>query len=398
MTIFYKPLPRRLAMAVAITTAMAGAAHAAISDTIHPVVAVTRSHDDNLFRLDDSTPIGQRSDNITSTDLGVLLDLPISRQRLTAQAKASRVKFDHYDQLDYSGKDVAADLEWHVGNHLEGHAGASYAQTLTSFIDNHALERNLRVQRRSHVDGGWRFHPSYRVRAAASRQKSSYDLLSQQYNNRTEDQFDLGFDYLPASGSRFGVQASRVRGKYPNHRTLGGAAIDDSYTQHELKANVLWAFSATSQFTMLAGWAERKHPFFTERDTSGLNGRASMNWSMLRKLTMSASTWREFAAVESTVFNNSINKGVSLNAGWDVSSKVSATASVRREKRDFSTLEGRLAAPGLHDTTRNAALGLAWTPLPALRLTSNLFHEVRSGNATSHYRANGLAAGASFQF
>jgi len=373
-------------------------AHAMLSDTIHPYLAVARSHDSNLFRLDERAVIAQRGDDFTRTQFGVLVDMPISRQRLTAQLKRSKVKFSRYTQLDYDGKDYAADLEWHIGNHLEGHAGGTYAQTLTSFNDFHTAERNLRVQRREYVDGAWRFHPSYRVRAAASRNKSTYDLPLQRYNNRTEDQFDAGFDYLPPSGSRFGLQASRIEGKYPNHRALGGMQVDDSYTQHELKANVYWLFSATSQFQMLAGWAERKHSLFTERDTSGLNGRAAMHWSMLRKLKMSASVWREFAAVESNLINNSINKGASFNTTWDVTSKLAATAMVRREKRDFSTLEGRLAAPNLSDKTRIATLGLTWAPTLSSQLSVNAFHEVRSGNASTNYRANGAAVSASIQF
>ncbi|MBY0242770.1 MAG: outer membrane beta-barrel protein, partial [Burkholderiaceae bacterium] len=373
-------------------------AQAMLSDTIHPYLAVARSHDSNLFRLDERAVIAQRGDDLTRTQLGVLVDLPLGRQRLTGHIKRSKVSFSRYTQLDYDGKDYAADLEWHIGNHLEGHVGATYAQTLTSFNDFHTAERNLRVQRRDYVDGAWRFHPSYRVRVAASRNQSTYDLPLQRYNNRTEDQLDAGFDYLPPSGSRFGVQASRIDGRYPNHRSMGGMLIDDSYTQHELKANVSWLFSATSQFQMLAGWAERKHSLFTERDTSGLNGRATMHWSMLRKLKMSASAWREFAAVESNLINNSINKGVSLNATWELTSKVAATAMVRREKRDFSTLEGRLAAPNLFDKTRIATVGLSWAPTLSSQLSVHAFHEVRSGNASTNYRANGAAVSASIQF
>lgn len=388
-------LPALLAAALC-----AGPAAAAISDTVHPYLAVSRSYDDNLFRLGKDTPgfDGKRSDSSTLTQYGVVFDLPVSRQRLTGRLKKSKVKFDHFTELDYDGKDYLADLEWHIGNHLEGHVGASYAQTLTSFNDFHVAQRNLRVQRREFVDGAWRFHPSYRVRAAFSQHKTTYDLPAQRFNDRTEDQADIGFDYLPPSGSRFGLQISRLKGIYPNHRLLGGTPIDDGYTQNEVKANVYWVFSATSQFQMLAGWAERKHSFFTERDTSGLNGRAVMNWSMLRKLRMTASVWREFAPVESNFVNNSINKGGSFNAVWDISAKVNANASVRREKRDFSTLAGRIAAPDLHDTTRTESLGLTYAPIPSVQLTAGLFHEVRGGNSSTNYRTNGATVSASVQF
>lgn len=393
-------LPNKIVILLGAAAALPLPAAAAISDTIHPYLAVTRSHDANLFRLDDQAPglQGPRGDDLTQTQYGVLFDLPISRQRLTGQIKQSRVKFAHYKELDYSGKDYLADLEWHIGNHLEGRAGGLYTQTLTSFSDFHSADRNLRVQRRAYVDGGWRFHPSYRVRAAASSQKFSYDLPAQRFNDRTEDQADLGFDYLPSSGSRFGLQLSQIKAKYPNQRVTGVTGMDEGYTQNEVKANVYWLFSATSQFTMLAGWAERKHSHFLERDTSGLNGRAAMNWSMLRKLRMQASVWREFAPVESNWVNNSLNKGASFNTTWDATAKIAVNAAVRREKRDFSTLEGRMSLPELQDKTRNASLGVTYAPLRSVRLSGNLFHEVRSGNASTNYRTHGAAVSASIQF
>ncbi|MES2260802.1 MAG: XrtB/PEP-CTERM-associated polysaccharide biosynthesis outer membrane protein EpsL [Pseudomonadota bacterium] len=386
-----------LLLAGAVCTVPAGAA---ISDTIHPYVAVNRAYDDNLFRLDEHAEGigGQRSDHTTRTDFGLLFDRPIGLQRLTGQFKESRVKFDHFSDLDYNGKDYLADLEWHIGNHLEGHAGAAYSQTLTSFIDFHAAERNLRVQRREYVDGAWRFHPSFRVRAALTRQKSTYDLAAQRFNDRTEDEADLGFDYLPPSGSRFGLQFSRLKGSYPYPRLVGTIPIDDDYTQREVKANIYWVFSATSQFTMLAGWAERRHGVLGERDSSGLNGRAVMNWAMLRKLRMTASVWREFAAVESSFINNSLNKGANFNTAWDVSAKVNASANLRRETRDFSTLAGRVAPSGLYDSTRTASLGVNYMPTLSVLLSANLFRETRSGNFSTNYRSNGMSVSASAQF
>ena len=91
-------------------------AGAAISDTISPFIATSYSYDDNLFRLDDNVPgfDGQRSDTSRQVQAGFLINRPIGRQLLTGQVKWSRVYFDHFDQLDYTGKDYLADLEWHI--------------------------------------------------------------------------------------------------------------------------------------------------------------------------------------------------------------------------------------------------------------------------------------------
>jgi hypothetical protein len=313
----------------------------------------------------------------------------------------SRVSFRHYDQLDYNGKDFSGAWEWHLANHLEGHVGGSYAQTLTSFADFHSNERNLRTQRHSYVDGAWRFHPSWRIRGGFTRDTFAYDLSSQRANDRTEDVAELGLDYLAASGSRVGLVLRQLKGGYTNRRSFGGVAVDEDYTQDELKANVYWAIGGVTQVQLLAGWARRKHDFFTERDANGLNGRGVVYWRPLARLKFTLSGWREFAAVESTLATNSLNKGGSLAASYDISAKLRAEASYKRERRDFSKL-ARLNLPlDLIDSSHGYTAGLSYAPLPSVQMGVNVFNEQRSGLpyvGTGAYSANGISLSLSSQF
>jgi len=285
-------------------------AMAALSDTIHPFVSLTYSHDDNLLRLPDETPgfTGPRDDNLTQSLAGLSLERPFGRQILTAQAKVSRVTFSHYDQLNYNGKDFQGALEWHIGNHLSGNLGATYSQTLTPFTDLHTSDRNLRTSQRKYFDGTWRFHPSWQLRNRSQREKFSYDLLIQNINDRSADTVEGGVDYLASSGSRIGFLARHIKGDYTNARIVGNSVIDQGYTQDELKANIFWVLSGVSQVQVLAGWARREHNFFASRDSSGANGRVNLTWQPLGRLRFTAAGWREFVAVESNFVNNSLNR------------------------------------------------------------------------------------------
>ncbi|WP_373991124.1 XrtB/PEP-CTERM-associated polysaccharide biosynthesis outer membrane protein EpsL [Duganella sp. BuS-21] len=394
----FKPLA--VAVGMMLGMAASGAAWADISDTLHPFVSVTRSYDANLFRYAEQAPIADadRDDTLTQTQVGISIDRPLGRQKLTGAFKVSKVAFDRYDMLDYTGKDFSANLDWMLGSHLDGRVGATYGQTLTSFSDFRQAARSLQVQRREYFEGGWRFHPSWRVRTGYSNQKVSYDLQAQKFNDRTEDSKSVGIDYLASSGSKVGLQFGRVTGRYDNHFLAAGVPIDDGYTQDELKVNVQWIFSATSQFQMLAGRAERKHTYFTRRDSSGLNGRAVFNWSMLRRLNMTASAWREYASVDSNEVSNSFNKGVSLNAQWELTGKISADASARRERRDFIAIPGVTSALQLNDDNKNYSAGISYAPLKQLRLYVGGFRETRDGSRTNSYRTHGMSLSARAQF
>lgn len=389
-------------------TAMIGAilaspAQAALSDTIHPFVSATYSYEDNLLRLPDGVPgpQGSRSDTLTQLQAGLLFERPIGRQILTGQAKVSRVSFNHYDQLNYNGKDVSAEWQWFVLRNFSGHVGAAYSQVLTPFTDYHSSERNLRTSRREYADGYWRFHPSWQVHAGVSTTKYSYDLASQRFIDRTEDSSDVGLDYLAASGSRFGVLARHAKGTYPNKPVIGGVVVDNGYQQDELKANVYWLLNGVTQVQVLAGWARRDHNFFTGYDASGANGRVTVYWQPLGKLKFTASTWREFQAVESTLVNSSLNKGVSVGANWDISAKLKADASVRHERRNFNVVRAVELVGDPSDSGNLAQAGLTYTPLNSVQLNLSVFRDRRTGSAyvgTGSYTAKGVSLTATGQF
>ena len=403
-------LPPRCSMVSSLVTLLVSSgtlfstpATAAISDTISPFIATSYSYDDNLFRLEDNAVgfQGQRSDTSRQVQAGFLVNRPIGRQVLTGQAKWSRVYFDHFNQLDYSGKDYLADLEWHIANHLEGHVGAGYTQTLTPFSDLRTTDRNLRTIRREYANGAWRFHPSWRIRAGYTRERYEYDAIAQKFSDRNEDAFEFGADYLAPSDSRIGVQLRHLKGRYPNRSRFAFAGIEQGYEQDEVKANVYWALSGVTQIQLLGGWVKRKNQIFSGRDSSGANGRVVVFWSPLGKVRFTGSLWHEFAAVENSLLSSSLNNGASVAATWDISSKVRMDTQLRREKRDFSAASGLVLPGDVSDTTRTGSLGLTYLPRPNIQLGLSLFQDVRSGAPiinTGSYHAKGISFNASAQF
>lgn len=396
-----KPLLSVLSLALLGLTSLP--AQAELSDTIHPFVAATYTHDDNLLRLDDDTPgfLGPRGDSFRQLQVGALFERPIGRQVLTGHAKVSKVNFDHYDMFNYDGRDYMADLHWRVGSHLDGHAGVGYVQTLTPFTDYHSSERNLRIQRHENAEANWLFHPSWRVHAGFDRNRFEYDLVSQSYNNRTDYSNEAGLDFLASSSSRVGLLLRRSRGTYDNQRFFGNKLFDNAYQQDEVNANIYWVFSETTQFQLVGGYARRTHAALTSRDSKGANGRANFNWSPAARLHLVFSGWRVFEAVEGTVVNNSLNKGVSAAATWDWTSKVQATARVLRERRDFNAATGAQLPPGASDSSGSVQGGLTYMPTQHSQISLNATRVHRTGSplvGTNSYAANTISLSGSIQF
>jgi exopolysaccharide biosynthesis operon protein EpsL len=392
---------RRLCLLVAALSAVH--AMAGPSDALHAYGGIGFGHDDNLLRVPDGFPgfDNQRGDSWYQAEAGLLFDHTYSRQHISARASLSKVKFDHFKQIDYDGKDIQAKWDWQVGNHLEGKLGANYNQTLAPYTDFRSDQRNLRQQRRAYFDGAWRFHPSYRVRGGVSKDKFSYELAVQSYNDRTEDAYEIGADYLPASGSEVGLVLRKIKGKYPNRRPFGQLLINDDFDQDEVKARVLWNASGNTTVQALAGWARRRQPALGD-DTSGFNGRLGATYKPRGKVSYTAALWRDFAPIESTIVSYTLNKGASVGATWEPGAKLKVDASALYERRAYNARLLAIAARGgLDDSVRSASMRLTWSPRSAVQLSAALAHQARSGSVvlgTGRFTSNSIQVNANAQF
>lgn len=398
-------MPRRVGWTQTLCAALVGSAYclpvmAAEGDTFTPFVSLSYLHDSNLLRLsDDQLPEfgGDGSDDYRTAAAGLGIDKTFGRQHLTASLRATRVKFDRFSQLDYTGKEGNADLAWGLGNHVSGHLGTLYSDSLTPFNDFHDNERNLRTRRRNYVDGTWRFHPSYQVVAGYSEDEYRYSLETQRYNERTERVPMVEFDYLPASRVRIGLQLRRQRIAY---------VMNNSYEQDEQKINLFWPITGTTELLFLGGRVQRKYDTNATRNASGTNGRAVVNWSPRERLKFNAQVWQEFSAIEGARVNSSLNKGVSVGSTWDVTSKIRLEANVQRERRDFdaflpSAQEQQLSDSDLKDNSRTASTTLTYALTPRWLLSARAFQEKRDGSVaarTGNYKANGYSFTVTAQF
>lgn len=377
-------------------------AFAALSDTIKPFASIGYTHDDNLLRLEDGQELdGGRSDNVRQLQAGFSFERPLGRQLFTGSAKASRVTFDHFNQLDYNGEDLQATWAWALGNHLTGHLGGTYSQTIAPFSDFHSNQRNLKTQKRSFYDINWLFHPRWQVHAGYTKDTFDYDLVSQNFNNRTEKATEAGFDFLAGTGSTVGLVGRRLTGTYPNVVETGPFAREPAYTQNELKLKVLWRISDVTQLQFLGGRVKRMHELTNERDVSGTNVRGTAQWAPRERLRFSAAAWREFTAVESSVLNYALSKGASATAAWDVAAKIRLDAQLRSEKRDFNGLLAATVPITYDDKTKTASLGATYAPTQSSQVNLVYARDTRDPSNrlfSSGYRSNSVSLNASIQF
>lgn len=378
-------------------------AFAASDDVFRPYVGYSLVHEDNVLGVPDgAAPSGEKhADTSRHAETGLIFNKRINQQVLSAKLNFSHITYERLRVLDNDSKDLLANWNWHVGNHIEGNLGTSYVQALTPFVNFHNQERNLRTQQREFFDGAWRLHPSWRLRAGFSHDKLSYDLASQQVGNRNEDTSELGVDYLAPSGSTIGVQLRHTRGDLPNPQQIDSLVVDNSYDQNEIKAKVNWLVTGKTQLQFLGGYVRRKHDFFPARDYSGLNARVIANWQPTGKIGVTLSGWREIGALDDLTASYTLNQGVSVGSTWDMTVKLRLEGQLKHETSDYSGTAAfaSLLSADRKDTFRTASLKLIYRPTDHLQLAALLYRKNRDSTLDGLNTPNsGLMLSSRYEF
>src|SRR3954451_6677454 len=125
-------LPSRRLVATVIACALlfpAGDAFALFGDRLELFAQQRLTYDDNVFRIArgvDPRPITgsqSKSDIYSTTTLGLNLNVPVSRQVFQAGLAWNVLRFNKFDDLDYTGHAGRALWLWRLGNDLSGQLG-----------------------------------------------------------------------------------------------------------------------------------------------------------------------------------------------------------------------------------------------------------------------------------
>jgi exopolysaccharide biosynthesis operon protein EpsL len=365
-------------------------------DVVRAYVGLSMTHDDNILGTSNAaiaagTP--KLSDTARRIEAGLIFDKTISQQRLTANVNLDHTSFNRFGNLDYNGRDIQANWNWRIGTHLEGNLGATHVRTLTSVQDSVSVAGlptqlpNVRTQNRQYFDAGWLLHPSWRLRGGLSHYELEYEQQGPQVANRKVNDGEFGVDYLARSGSSIGLQYRRAEGDFPN------SPLND-YSQDEVKARIDWKVTGKTDLLFLAGWVQRDHDLAPANDFSGFNGRINATWRATGKTTVNASLWREIGALDDQTAAYSLNRGISLGAGWEITQQVRLDGIFQHERRDYTP-----ANLARKDRINYGSLQLSYYPIPKLRLQTSVYRTLQDSNvAANDYRNLGVSIGTRYEF
>ena len=175
-------------------------------DALHLYAGLGYGYDDNLLRVPDGQPgLRQPAAAIPGTwpKRACCSTIPTAASASPPAPRCRRTSSTISSSSTTTARTSRRNWNWQLGNHLEGTLGGTYIETLAPYTDFHSDQRNLRRQRSIYGDGAWRFHPSYRVRAAASQGQVQLRAGSRKASTTAPKMpGKSGVDYLPRQRQR----------------------------------------------------------------------------------------------------------------------------------------------------------------------------------------------------
>jgi hypothetical protein len=330
--------------------------------------------------------------------VGVQLQKSIGRQLLSADLRASEVKYDRFALLDYQGHDAKAEWKWQAGNRLRGTASVKYQRTLMSFDDYHILERRLQSERAKHIEARWQAHSRWELVAAGAEGEISYDTELLRGRSRRERFVNVGVDYVTPLVDTAGVLVRRTVGTYPLSPELAVFPLADEFEQGEVRFHADWQAAGKLHFHTDGGYVSRRHKTADVRNFHGANARLDARWALTGKSVLNASLWRELGVVDDVVAY-SVNRGASLRYSLSISSKLRSDLDMSYENRNFPRTPASALGNSEGDTLRKATWATEYEYAKYWQLRASVFRMLKNGHGSvTSFSRNGGAITLQYQF
>ena len=306
-------------------------AAALLDDRVEVFAAENVTYDSNLFRLskdvDPKSLIGsdQKSDTISTTSVGVNLDLPYSLQRFQANLTWFANRYQHFDELNFNGHIGKATWLWSVTPKLTGDLGYTDTEALANFATKPGptgREKDVLRTKQAFADGVWFPVASWRLHAGAAAIDQTHSDPNQQFNDIQTATGVAGVSYVTAADDRLGVEGRFERGRTP-HDELRGTPLDLAYHQDSVGVVGHWIATGHSTLDGRVDWVRRDYDERSSRDWSGPTFRFAHTWTPTGKLTVASSIYRDIGPIADVQSGSFVLvKGVAVKPSWAATDKI----------------------------------------------------------------------------
>jgi hypothetical protein len=341
--------------------------------------------DSNLFRAPDGGNVER--DTIYSTGVRAGLDLPISRQRLTANLGANYNQYNRNSQLNNTDYSLGARLDWETIERVSGVVSVEQQRSLYRDSVNGVVSTDRNLLRTSGAGAQVRVGVVTLLTFEGGVAVNANDYSSPALINRNlrQESGNLGLRYRPSDALSVKLGFRHTEGRYPNV---------DPYTDHFKRNDIdltgSFDLTGVSKLNARLSSTHEKHTVDGGRDLNGWTGGLQWLWKPTGKLTFDSNLSHDTSVgranfdsplISSDTGDTRESNAAILKATWATTAKIQVVGNASYIRRKLDNAFIAPAGSGTittNDRTSVFGLGVRWQPIRPLEFACNVGREHRS--------------------
>lgn len=370
-------------------------------DTFNATVGSTLMYDSNVFRISPSidpallTGKPMRSDQVITSTATLSLNKLYGMQRFEVSGSLVDNRYHNFNFLNFIAKNYNAAWAWYLTPYFHGNLSSNHREglqnfgNLTGFINS--SNRNIRTDDIHRFDAVFELNRSWHIIGGVSQSKLTNSRLTVQDFDNTVLSFEGGIRYVLPSGTTFTYKGRSGQGDFFKRAApIASSLFDTRFNDMEHDVSLVWRITDKSSIDARAGYFERTHAHFSQRDFAGFVGNFNLNWAITSKTHLSGGWARDLANFQtSTNFQlpNFTSYSSSYFVGdrfwvvpvWQITQKTALRLRYEYSIRDY--LGAVIPFPeDRHDSMHSGQVSFDWEPVRAIALSALLQRSHRSSN------------------
>ena len=384
----------------ALTLAVPGFAVAAQpEDALNFSVGAGYRFEDNLFRLDDDTPVpvagkSRRSELISTYNVGIKIDKQYSLQRFQLDLMAIKNDYHTYDYLDFTAKNYRAAWLWSLTPNLTGTILLTREQVQNNFADflttsNTVIQgQSLQTNEVRSFTADWLVGGGVHLLGGLSEIRSRNDSDFTAVGDYVQRGGEVGVKYVSRADNYISLVQRQSTGDYEGRELNAFSQFDTGFDQRETEVQLNYRLTGKSLIDARLGYVDREHDNFATRDYDGMVGQLAHIWAPTGKLRVTTSLSRSLTSFQQFFNSYYVADTFAISPVWDLTAKTKIRARYSYSERDYRGAlrpgegggGGAYSGPLRDDKVHGLTLSAEWQATRAFLVTGTLQHETRDSN------------------
>ena len=363
---------------------------------IKPTIGTSINYDDNVFRF--SSPdqakaalgSSNMSDLVKQVDLGVEVNLRLSRQLISFTSNINENKYSRFSNLDNTGKAIGLRWDWRMGSDFYGTLSANKTDAIAGFNETQSAIKNIRTTDKQSASINWNLLPDWTLYLNGERNNLSNQAISSIQLNREDHIVESGIRYQSQLGTQLGLSYRMIDARFPNRTGLIRTLFGSESSEEEVALTAAWLPAPKTRIS-----TRLSHVNLTRKDSllsefNGFNQHWGLDYAATSKVNFNFAAYQDLSPIDDVVSTYVKTTGVEINPSWNITSKVVLRGNLSYAENAYI---GSAAISNNNierlDTSTQAGLSLIYTPTLKSLLEFQYTGERRTSNiADAGYQFN----------